>query len=478
MRPMTARSISLRSRLMIVILVPLVIISLFAGFWRFNTAKNTSEELFDRTLIALTIAIARDVVASGGEALSRAALELMSDTSGGPLFYHVNGPDGSFLTGYGYPPAAPREVKRIENIPVLFEAKYRKEAVRVARLTELTTVDGITGYATVTVWQNMVAREALAQQLALRAAFVMGLLILTVAGVVWFGVNLGLKPLTDLEDAITQRSPDDLSVIRRKVPVEVSDIVDQLNILFKQVSTEFTSRDKFISDAAHQLRNPIAGIQAMAVAARDATNEADRLSRTEELVDAARHASRLTQQFLSYERARGLVGHSQFQPVDLTDLVREVCMRNAARCFDAGVELEFDDRAQGRDLFVHADRVMLFEAVQNLLDNALAHAGADNRLITVSVDIGNDIRGGDSGHGGDVDSDEVARVSVRDRGRGLPAADIEIAFERFGQLNGSQGSGLGLAIVKEIALQHGGTVTVDQVSPGVSFTIALRSIHR
>ncbi|AXS42153.1 sensor histidine kinase [Breoghania sp. L-A4] len=451
------RSTSLRARLMIVILVPLVLISLLAGFWRFTAARSTSELLFDRTLVALTLAIARDVVVSGGDALSPATLDLMRDTSGGGLFYHVNGPDGVFLTGYAYPPAMPIDFKAVTNVPVLFEAVYRGGAVRVARLSEMVTFDGVSGYSTVTVWQSMAAREAFALQLALRAALVMGLLIVTVGGVVWFGVNIGLRPLIELEGAIATRSPDDLSVIRRRVPVEVSGIVDILNTLFGEVSRAIVTRNRFISDAAHQMRNPVAGILSMAVAARDAPSEAERRSRSGELVEAARHASRLTQQLLSFERVRGLADKNRFQREDLTDLVRGVCRRNVARCFENGVELAFEDHAADCPVAVLADRVMLREAVQNLIDNALAHAGPENTAIEVSVAV-------EGAH---------ASVTVRDFGRGLAVDQIETAFERFGQLDGGEGSGLGLAIVKETARQHGGVLAAVPVEPGASFTISL-----
>lgn len=454
---MAARSVSLRTRLMILILVPLVIISLLTGFWRFTVARATSEQLFDRTLVALTLAIARDVVVSGGDALSAAALDLMRDASGGALFYHVHGPDGTFLTGYAYPPRAPAEVRAVENIPVLFEANYRGQPVRVSRLTEFTNFEGVSGYATVTVWQNKAGREGLARQLALRAAGIMVLLIVTVAGVVWFGINLGLKPLVDLEDAIARRSPDDLSVIRRKVPEEVSDIVDRLNALFRHVASAMASRDAFISDAAHQLRNPIAGILSMAVAARDARTDADRRSRSAELVEAARHASRLTQQLLSFERVRGIVDRSRFAPVDLKDLVRKVCARNATRFLERGIEFGYDDLAPDRDLTVEADPVLLSEALQNVIDNAFVHAGPDNDMVEVSVGVDGD----------------GALVTIRDHGCGLAPGDVETAFRRFGQINAGEGSGLGLTIVKEIVQRHGGTITVGRETRGASFLIRL-----
>lgn len=455
---MAVRATSLRIRLMVLLLVPLVVISAVAGYWRFTVAQATAQGLFDQTLTALTLAIARDVAISRGDLLSPTTLDLLQTASGGTVFYHVHGPDGGFVTGYAYPPVAPTEIRAIENVPAFFEATYRGHSVRVVRLTERATMDAVSGYATVTVWQDLAARESLARQLALRAALLMGSLILTVAAVVWFGVNLGLKPLTDLEEAIARRSSDDLSVIRRPVPREAAGIVRTLNHLFGQVSRAIAARDVFISDAAHQLRNPIAGILAMAEAARDAGSPAEARARTQELVAAARHATRLTQQFLSYERAKGQLDRSRFTEIDLNDLVRSVCGRNAERVLKRGVDFEF--REHPAPVVVSGDEVLLSEAVENLIDNALMHGGPGNEQISVSV------AAGESG----------AAVTVADAGIGLNADAAEAAFARFSTGKADQGSGLGLAIVKEIVAHHRGSVRADPVACGASFTIALTPI--
>lgn len=99
--------LSLRSRLALIILVPLILISIIAGFWRFIVALQTAEDLFERTLLASSLAIARDIDISAGDALSETARDLLRDTSGGQIFYHVNGPDGVYVTGYATPPVAP-----------------------------------------------------------------------------------------------------------------------------------------------------------------------------------------------------------------------------------------------------------------------------------------------------------------------------------------------------------------------------------
>lgn len=338
---------------MVLTLIPLTVISLLAGYWRISIAQDTTEEIFDRTLVALTLAISRDVVISGGDVVSPSTKTMMQNALGGRLFYHVYGPDGAFITGYATPPVLPKNLTLANDIPVVFEANYRGERVRVSRLREYSTYGPVRGFSAITVWQPMSSREDFVNQLARRAIVLIVSLLLTVAAVVWFGINLGLKPLTDLQDAISQRSPNDLSKIRRPIPPEVTGIVATLNTLFDQVSSAFESRDRFISDAAHQLRNPIAGLLSLAEAARDAQKPEDRLSRTHEVVTAARHASRLTNQLLSLERAKGDTEIAQYRLVDVNDTVRDVCERNADRILEQGLDFSFHAYKHSIEIMAH-----------------------------------------------------------------------------------------------------------------------------
>ena len=452
---MSSRPVSLRTRLLVLILIPLIAISMLTGYWRIETAAKTAEELFDRTLVAITLAISRDVAVSGGDALSPSTLKLIRESSGGSVFYHVHGPDGVFVTGYATPPVARTKLELIEGVPALFLSTYRGEAVRVARLRENTTIDTISGFSTITVWQTMAGRLAFERDLAIRAAVIIGSLILTVVLVVWFGISLGLKPLIDLQDAISIRSSDELSRIRRPIPREVAGIVSTLNGLFDQVTRALASRDAFISDAAHQLRNPIAGMLSIAESIRDARSDESRLSRTEDLVGAAKHVARLTQQLLSLERTRGLSGRDRRENVDLNGLVRGVCERNAKRVLDRDIEFAFTP-ASG-PVKAECDTVFLEEAVENLIDNALVHGGSGNTRIAVAVSV----RDGD------------AEIIVSDTGIGMKPEDAEIAFSRFGQVRPAEGSGLGLAIVEEVAQNHDGTVVINKSDAGASISIRL-----
>ena len=127
---------SLRLRLLILIIVPLVLISAVAVYWRFEVARNTARDIFDRNLVMLCLAVSRDVANSGGDTLSETTSNLFRGAAGGDIFYHVYGPDGSFVTGYSSPPVPPKDVKNTVNSPVLFNATHLGRPIRAARLAE------------------------------------------------------------------------------------------------------------------------------------------------------------------------------------------------------------------------------------------------------------------------------------------------------------------------------------------------------
>ena len=198
----------------------------------------------------------------------------------------------------------------------------------------------MTGDATVTVWQRLADRQAFARELAIRAAGLMGVFLLTLALVVWFGVARGLRPLVDLQNAIAMRSPDDLARIKRPVPGEVQGIVRTLNLLLGQVETSIKAQQNFISDAAHQLRNPAAAVQSMAEAVRDAPAGQDRDTRISELILAARNSAHVADQLLSLDRLQQPITDSTYEKLDFSQLVQRVCEDIGPLVLFQGVEFE------------------------------------------------------------------------------------------------------------------------------------------
>lgn len=445
---------SLRTRLIMIILTPLLIISVAAGAWQFRNATLRADDIFDRGLLSAALAISRDMAVSDGDALSPATRALISDTSGGELFYHVYAPDGVFVTGYATPPVPPRAAAETAE-PFFYDARYKSREVRVLRFQDAATVSGLSGLFTITVWQGMDVRNAFARDVVIRSFAVIALLVASVALVVWFGVGLGLRPLLDLQDAIARRSPSELEPIRRPVPIEARGLVATLNTLLERVSRRISSKDEFISNAAHQLRNPIAGVLALAEAVQNAPTGAAARARSTELVKAAREASHLTDQLLSFERARGTDTTEARVRVDLQALLQSVIGRISERAGEKSAEISYTSHAG--EAYVRCDQVMMQEALLNLLNNALVHGGPD--LTRIGVDLST--------------SEHHAVVKIADNGIGIGPEDRISALGRFGQAGTGPGAGLGLPIAAKVMENHSGSLRIADSKTGALIVVTL-----
>ncbi|MEX0339149.1 MAG: sensor histidine kinase N-terminal domain-containing protein [Arenibacterium sp.] len=448
---------SLRARLTVIILFPLLALAVLAGLWQLGNARRTAADVFDRSLLSAALAVANDVAVSDGDALSPQTRDILSSTSGGQVFYHVFAPDGVIVAGYATPPVGIPSGDAQPSQPTYFKASYLGRDVSGVRLQVRTEIDDFSGVFTTTVWQDRAVRTAFVRDLVLRTAILISSLIASLALIVWFGVRLGLRPLLDLENAIAQRSTSDLSPIRRGVPEEAQGIVATLNRLFGQVTKAMTAQSEFVANAAHQLRNPIAGVLSLAEAVVDAPSSRQQKERAHDLLDAAREAAELSQKLLMLERAEALTPQALLKPIDL-DVTVEAWLsafrdRTPAR---VAVDLETD----GGAFRLLADELMLNEALTNLIDNSVIHGGDALSRILISLHrVG-----------------EKIRVDVSDDGRGLPDADFEQALTRFALISDTSTSGLGLSIVQAVAEGHGGSLGLIGAQKGLCARIELFAI--
>lgn len=446
---------SLRSRLILIILLPLLVISLIAAAWQFRTTTDRAESIFDRGLLSAALAISRDVALSDGDAISPPTRRLLNDTSGGVIFYHVYAPDGVFVTGYSTPPVLPHSAPKGLTDPFYFNSMYQGQKVRVLRFQDLTVVSGVAGVFSITVWQNAYVRSSFVRDVLSRSFAVIGLLVLSVAVVVWFGVGLGLRPLLDLERAIAKRTPSELEPIRRPVPAEAQGLVKTLNVLLSRVSRRISSKDEFISNAAHQLRNPIAGVLALAEAVENAPNPQAAKRRSAELVHAAREASDLTNKLLSFERASGTDILRSGLPIELRAFVHDVGTSFTQQFPDLDVHLAYV--LPSSDVTINGDATMLHEAVLNLLTNSVIHGGP--QLAQITMDLSKDASN--------------AVLVISDDGIGIPANRHIEALSRFSQAGGGPGSGLGLPIASRVMENHDGGLEILKSPSGTSIRLTL-----
>ena len=445
---------SLRARLTVIILLPLLSIAALAGLWQLGNARETARDVFDRSLLSAALAVANDVAVSGGDALSPRTSEILSGTSGGPVFYHVYAPDGVIVAGYATPPVGIPTEQLEPAQPAYLEASYLGREVSGVRLQFRTEVDGFSGIFTTTVWQDSAVRTDFVRALVSRSFIAISTLIVSLALVVWFGISFGLRPLIDLQNAIDRRSTTDLSPIRRSVPVEAQGIVSTLNRLFGQVTQAMSAQSEFIANAAHQLRNPIAGVLALAESVVDAPDAQKSKERARDLLDAARETADLSQKLLLLERADALTPQSAFEPFDLTKALSQW-----VKGYQAG-QANGPSIVEGKietDVLITGDQTMIKEAVTNLVNNATQHGGPPLSKIEISL----------------MSDRDAAQIVVEDDGHGLEDADMAEALMRFSHVSDTSSSGLGLSIVAAVAEGHGGRLELSNVGQGLIATITL-----
>jgi len=450
------RGPSLRLRLFGLIMLPLVVIAAGAGAVRYTLALELSNRLHDDTLKVVAHAVAREVVLTQGDILADALLDSLVGALGDPIYYHVRTADGRVITGHSDAPSLPPGLELPGGRPVFYDAAYAGRPVRAVGMREFISDPDFDGWTTVTVWQTVGRRQAVGLQLLTEAAVMLAGVLAAAGVLVWIGIALGLRPLTDLRDAVARRSEHDLQPIRRPVPSEARPLVATINALFAQLQDEFARRDAFIANAAHQLRNPVAAIQAQAEAALAAPDPADRAARLADLAAAAARLSRITRQLLRHDAA-AQTGARAAGLVDLTGIAAEVARRHAPRALESGVDLGLD--APPGPLPVRADPVLLAEAVENLIDNALGYGARPGGHVLVAV----------AAEGG------LARLAVADDGPGIPEAAQAAVFERFVRLaeDDGRGCGLGLPIARTIARAFGGELRLVPGGPGCRMELTL-----
>lgn len=449
--------LSLRTRIFLILMVPLVLVATTAGAMRHAQANRMVAHLYDNTLLTVAYTISRDVIGSEGDLLTEALLDKLTRALGDPVYYRVSAPGGGFVTGYSATPALPPRADVQGGIPFFYDSVADGRSVRAVILREFISDPQFDGWTNVTVWQTVHQRTAMARQFGQESAILLMSIVAAAGLLLWFGIQFGLKPLHDIRDAIGQRSANDLQPIRRWVPPELAGIVATANSLFARLSAAFALRDNFIADAAHQIRNPVAALQSQVEAALTAPSDAAVRPRVAEMTETVRQLGRLTNQLLSMERARGGVLQGEIRPVELDALARRQTARLAEMLLPGGRTVSFE--LAGNPAPVPGDSVMLEEMFHNLLDNAVKHGLRESGDLAVTLNYG---------------SDSVI-VSVADTGPGIPPEFRERIFDRFFQISDctTEGAGLGLAIVQDIVRSHSGTVSCRDVPVGCTLDVVL-----
>jgi len=453
----------LQRKLLAWLLGPLLILLLLDAMAAYWTSQRLANLAYDRALHEIAREIVLHVRRDGPRLrldLSQPAADILLMDAHDHLFYRVDAGDGTVLGGDTALPLGRRVAPGGE--PLFSQETVHEQPVRmiVARMR----VDEAPGAPVVQVQvaETLNKRNRLALEMVANVVLPQLLLIVMATALVWFGVSRGLEPLKRLRRAVSDRSHLDLSPIdTHDVPGEVRPLVDEVNELMARLGRTFDFQNRFVADAAHQLKTPVSGLKAqIELALRESDPERVRHSLAQLYISADR-LSRLVRQLLSLARNEpGALETVQLQPLDLNAFALEVSMDWVPNAIKRNIDLGFDGVEQV--LMIDADRDRLRELVNNLIDNAIRYSQQGGRVT---------VRTGHTPEG-------QCKLAISDDGQSIPVAERARIFERFHRLLGTQedGSGLGLAIVSEIATLHGASITLEEDVDGVgnTFTVVFR----
>lgn len=471
---------SLHRQLFVWLLMPQVVLWLAAALFTYKLAEHYANAAIDASLSQTSRTLARQVKPLDNGLFidfPRAAQDILEADPSDRVLYTVSMPPGQFILGNRNLPPLPSGAKPVYGEPFFYNGKLAAgdaalgagnekdsagstDATGAAAPVRLRVAALLLRYGSndspgqsmlVQVARSSTNREALARQILLDTVLPLSALMALMTMIVWAGVRTGLKPLALLQRQVEGRAANDLTPIKiDAAPLEVRSLALAMNSLLVEVNQNVVAQKRFISDAAHQLRTPLAGLKSQTELALLDTEDPTLQARLQLVHSSATRSAHLVNQLLSLARAEPESASQQARSrLDLTQLAREISTEMVPRALAAGVDLGFEPSEQSGNCPVRGFESLLREALVNLIDNAIRYAG---RGTSVTVRV--------------YAKDGQAFLEVEDNGPGVPASECDRVFERFVRAtHDGTGCGLGLSIVREIVERHAGRVQLLPVQP-------------
>jgi two-component system sensor histidine kinase TctE len=450
------RRVSLRRYLLAGILLPVL------GFVAINTASlygqalKAADTAYDRTLLASAKSIGEqlEVVAGAGggptlrSTVLYSALEAFEADNRSRIFFKVTGFDGEMVAGFEDLPRwrGDLPVRSVYAALVdFYDDTYRDEPVRVAVL--LQPVSGLAGQgmATIQVAETLELRHTLARQLLIDTLWQQAALVAVIAAVVVFVVQRATRPVRELSEQLRSRPEGDLSPLdSTQAPRELQPIVEATNAVMSRLAHLLAHQKRFVRDASHQLRTPLAVLKTQVQSARRGdVDPATALAEIDQTVDGA---TTLANQMLALAKVEQLRQQGDAAPVDWAPVVRQVALDLSALVGESHLDFELHADTAAPVL---AHEWSLRELTRNLLHNAIRHSPPGGHLA-VSLTV----------------TGEAAVLTITDSGPGISEELRQRLFQPFASGQRQGGSGLGLAICREIVDSLGGAVELLNRRPG------------
>ena len=479
--------VSLARQLLLWVLLPQLVLWMAGGVATYRFAAGYANQAIDASLLQASRSLARQLKPVGNGLLidfPRAAQDVLEADPADRQLYMVSSPPGQFILGnQSLPPppalSGPKGQREPQlNTPYFYDGTMPEhdrnsrhapagQPLRLVALYLSFGEDGATPQTMlVQVARSSANREELAQRILVDMLLPMSCLVLLMTVIVWLGIRAGLSPLARLRQQVEGRAPTDLAPLQlASAPRELWSLATAINTLLAAVQNTVATQKRFIGDAAHQLRTPLAGLKSQTEIALQSTTDPELRARLQRVHDSATRSAHLVNQLLTLARAEPeSVMAQDRQRFDLHRMAQILTAEWVPRALKAHIDLGMDELTT-QAVWVHANELLIREALTNLIDNALHYAGAGSQ-VTVRVQPApltpQNL------------NQPTALLEVIDNGPGIPAGDQARVFERFVRAtDAGNGCGLGLAIVKEIVERHAGQVELTDAHPGLCVRVRL-----
>jgi two-component system sensor histidine kinase TctE len=427
-------------------------------------AQGIAGKPFDRALEYNVGALAQLVTVNKNRAqfiLPLPARELLRADDSDTVYYQVLGTGGEYLSGEKNLPLPPEDEKLAPGEVRMRDEEFRGVGIKVAYTWVKLDLPN-SKPALVQVAETMDKRSVLATEIVKGVMLPQFVILPLAVLLVWLALVQAIKPLNHLEERIRARRPDDLSPLdAQAVPIEVAPLVSSVNDLLMRLKDSIATQKRFLADAAHQLKTPLAGLRMQAdLAQREGANAEDLKQSLRQIGRSSIRATHTVNQLLALARAESSGTVMSQQPCNLVKLTMDVIRDCVPRAMDKHIDVGYEGAEPNvEDVTLMGNPTLLKEMVRNLMDNAINYtpSSADQPgMITARV-----LKDPFS---------KVLVLQVEDSGPGIPAAERELVFQPFYRVLGTEadGSGLGLPIVLEIARQHHASITLEDSRPGQS----------
>ncbi len=446
---------------MLWLLIPVLFLWALGGVIAYTIAVRFADLAHDRSLFDSTLTLADQVKTKNGRVmldLPETSIRMLEIDPYDKVYFRVSSRFQGLVAGSA-DLAPPPRAKILINKPYYHDGEAHGRHVRIASLY-LRVRGNSADWVLVQVAETLIKRRVLANEILAGVILPQMLLTGLVGGIVWFGITKGLSSLNRLQNEVQSRSYRDLSPLSEEnVPREVGSLIRAINSLLDRLGQAIAAQGRFIADAAHQLRTPLAGLKTQTEYALR-QNDPDEIRHSlKQLRTSSERIVHLVNQLLSLARAEpGWEKSVSFCEIDLNLLASEVTGRWVPQALKKEIDLGFE--ASNEPAILQGSEFLLQEMLGNLIDNAIRYTQEDGK-VTVKV----------------FSEKGALGISVEDNGPPIPEMEKEAVFERFHRILGSQedGCGLGLSIVREIARAHGGEVFLVDLPEGKAFEVRFPS---